>query len=101
MFNMKLLQIMQYSLINQGHKCAKIMELENGKLELSCCWKIQCDSIQVLTKDDKYADMDKRNEELMKFAELLQKNGHKCVTFMESFPVQIGWCKQDVCTGKK
>ena len=31
------------------------------------------------------------------FASELREKGHKCVFIMESYPPQIGWCRQEIC----
>jgi len=55
---------------------------------------------QVLTgplTSDEIMSMYQRNAAAHKFAKKLIKQGHKCVVYMESYPVQIGWCGQCIC----
>ncbi len=44
--------------------------------------------------------MKKQQKQQEEFAQNLIKNGHKCVYFMESYNVQIGWCGNEICTSK-
>jgi len=46
-------------------------------------------------------DMQRRNQERMEYARSLIDKGHKCVFYMESYPVQIGWCNQNPCIKRK
>jgi len=39
----------------------------------------------------------KRNKELHEFGKKLENEGHICVLYLETYPVQISWCKQKVC----
>src|SRR3989338_185391 len=46
-------------------------------------------------------DREERNKTAMEFAENLIKNGHNCVFYLMSYPVQIQWCHKDVCEHAK
>lgn len=43
-------------------------------------------------------DLEKRNKDAKEFGKKLENQGHTCVSYLESFPVQIQWCNQKVCT---
>ena len=43
-------------------------------------------------------DMRRRNNQQMKHATELQCDGHRCLSFLESFPVQLQHCGKKVCT---
>lgn len=45
----------------------------------------------------KEQDMKKINDEALEFANKLIKSGHKCVSFKESYPIQINWCGKETC----
>jgi hypothetical protein len=45
-------------------------------------------------------NMEKMDADNMKFAEMLISDGHKCICYLESYPVRIDWCGQDVCIYK-
>jgi hypothetical protein len=57
--------------------------------------KDDCFNLKELT------DMRKRNYEQEKFAKKLEKDGHTCIVYYESFPVQIGWCGEKICVNNK
>jgi hypothetical protein len=76
---------------SRGHICP-IYFTNTQKLEWCC--NDECLEVQ------KNNQMKKRNDENEKFAEELIKNGHTCVYYMESYPVQIGWCRQEQCVNK-
>lgn len=40
---------------------------------------------------------DKREKENREFVAKLKKEGHICIIVYETFPSQIGWCKQEKC----
>jgi hypothetical protein len=41
------------------------------------------------------------DRERMAFGKSLQEKGHTCVVYLESLPVQIRWCGEKVCMGRK
>ena len=45
-------------------------------------------------------DINKLHEEVMEFARSLKAKGHKCISYLESYPEKIDWCMQEVCTHK-
>lgn len=42
-------------------------------------------------------DIKKRNNEAYEFGKKLENQGHKCVVYKESYPVQIHWCGKEQC----
>ncbi len=44
--------------------------------------------------------MEKRQNDAKNFAQDLIKKGHKCVCYLESYPIQIVWCHNDTCSKK-
>ena len=49
----------------------------------------------VRQNNEKFAnEREKANKELV---EKLKKEGHVCIIEYETFPSQIGWCKQEKC----
>lgn len=36
-------------------------------------------------------------KEMIEFANKLESQGHICVMYLESYPIQIGWCKNETC----
>ena len=42
-------------------------------------------------------DMKKRNNEALEFGKKLENEGHTCVKYMETYPVQIYWCGNKQC----
>ena len=42
-----------------------------------------------------------RNEESQEFGKKLENEGHTCVLYLETYPVQISWCEQKVCNNLK
>lgn len=36
-------------------------------------------------------------KEVIEFANKLESQGHVCVMYLESYPIQIGWCKNEIC----
>jgi hypothetical protein len=74
----------------RDHTCVSIVGLTDHKFEW--CGKDICPSKLI------WDDMDKRQAEEMAFAKKLESEGHTCVYYMESYPVQIGWCDSAVCT---
>ena len=76
---------------SKGHKCM----IYNGLTgSFTWCCKDYCSSVKIRN------DMDKRNDEAMNFAKELKDKGHNCIYYMESYPVQIGWCRQNICVNK-
>ena len=45
-------------------------------------------------------DMKKRNNEALEFGKKLENEGHKCVKYMETYPIQIYWCGNKQCDKK-
>lgn len=41
--------------------------------------------------------MDYRQRMMEKHLAKLAKEGHTCISVMESYPVQIGWCQSTPC----
>ena len=41
-----------------------------------------------------------KEAEAWKFAKELHNKGHSCVEYLESYPVQIRWCQQEICVKK-
>jgi hypothetical protein len=74
----------------RNHTCALIVGLTNQKFKW--CEKDVCPD--KLMRDD----MVMRDNEAMAFAKNLEAQGHTCVYYMESYPVQIGWCNNTICT---
>jgi len=61
------------------------------------CVQDICENNQYkITKFD-LNDMESRNNESLKFADKLKSQGHTCIQYLESYPVQIRWCGQDKC----
>jgi len=42
-------------------------------------------------------DMKKKNNEALEFGKKLENEGHTCVKYMETYPVQIYWCGNKQC----
>jgi hypothetical protein len=49
------------------------------------------------SREDIWKDMQKQNDEIKCVIKELEAKGHKCVIVMESYPVQISWCKKEPC----
>ncbi len=71
---------------SKGHDC---MMYNMSKKMLEWCNKDVC------IRKEIREDMAKRNKEAIEFGESLKKDGHKCVMYLESYPVQIIWCNQE------
>jgi len=53
--------------------------------------------------EDEDEDSEWRGEEnkrMEEFAKSLQEKGHTCVVILESDPVQVDWCQQNICTNQ-
>ena len=74
-----------------GHQCP-MYNISKGYLEW--CNKDVC--VRTKTLDD----MKERNNRAYEFAKELHNKGHRCVEYLESYPVQISWCQQEICVKK-
>jgi hypothetical protein len=74
---------------SKGHYCS-MYNITKGKLEW--CNKDICER-KIINND-----IERRQQEAMDFADFLKRNGHKCISYLESYPVQIKWCNRDKCT---
>lgn len=70
---------------NRNHNC--IVYNEHANI-LEWCHQDIC------IKDD-LKTIQKNNDN---FAIFLQNNGHKCISYAESYPVQIIWCGNKICS---
>lgn len=43
---------------------------------------------------------EERNQNAIEFGDKLMKDGHTCVMHLESYPVQISWCRENPCVNK-
>ena len=77
---------------DRGHECVEISAFDN---KLDWCMQDECKTIKErkLTKDEHDRQMD--------FAGKLVSEGHECISYKETIPVQIGWCHQTPCTKSK
>lgn len=64
-------------------------------------WCGRTDPADVCREVEQHQNMERENEKRMKRARRLDREGHTCVEVLESFPVQIRWCRQPVCTESK
>ncbi len=76
---------------SKGHKC---MIYNINKQNLGWCCKDECMRTKFL--ENKLYN----NQESYKFANLLKSQGHECIKYLESDPIQIKWCNQDICIEK-
>jgi hypothetical protein len=53
------------------------------------------------TETESEDDMDQEDQEAEDFGTKLEKAGHTCVEYLESYPVQISWCQQTPCTHRE
>jgi hypothetical protein len=83
-------EVMEF-ISQKGHTCGFFNLADN---KMSWCQQDECEDVK------RYASMEKRQKDAENFAQNLIKKGHKCVYYMDSYPVQIGWCNNDLCTGK-
>ena len=54
--------------------------------------------IRTVISETTLQDMRRRNNQQMKHAAELQCDGHRCLSFLESFPVQLQYCGKKVCS---
>lgn len=80
---------------NNGHICIRI--LETYPPTISWCNQKKC----IYNNDDTIESIESKNEKALKYAEKLESEGHTCVEILESYPIQIKWCHQKECVGKK
>lgn len=73
---------------SKGHKCM-VYNIAREKLEWCC--KDECSEIKILD------DMARRNKEAYEFANSLKEKGHNCIEYLESYPIQIKWCNNEIC----
>ena len=73
---------------SEGHQCCWF---DLTKKQLQWCNKDKC---QIIIDNDKMEEVNRKNEE---FGQQLMQNGHTCVAYLESYPVQVCWCEQDTC----
>ena len=74
---------------SKGHTCCYY---DSSKGKLDWCNIDECEDVKMRL------DMEKRQKQQEEFARRLIENGHKCVYYMESYPVQVGWCGKEKCT---
>lgn len=55
---------------------------------------INCETQPISTEIFFDYDRQKRQEE---FVDELKQKGHTCIIYIETYPVSIGWCKQEIC----
>lgn len=71
----------------KGHTCVRIV---GSKLDW--CMKDECEEKKAREH------MRKLDNEEMAFEQKLRDEGHKCISHMESYPVQIDWCHETPCS---
>lgn len=79
------------------HRCGGIWASGSERLK----WCGRTDADDVCREVEERKQMERANEKEMKRAHRLEKQGHTCVEILESFPVQIRWCRQPVCTEQR
>lgn len=79
----------QEFLKNKGHTCAMYNMSEE---KLSWCQKDECQDVKIRN------NMKKRQKKQEDFSADLLAKGHNCIVYLELYPMQIRWCKQEVCT---
>jgi len=99
-----LFQVKQF-LEKYGHNCVEIpSQWSTDKRKFVWCQKENCTQKGFQYPSPSLIDNEKLkkiNDESMKFAEKLINDGHTCVRYLETYPVQIRWCGNTVCTGNK
>jgi len=64
-----------------------------------CHKKIYKNNLPKLTQFN-MNNMEKRNQETQEFANKLISQGHMCIEYLESYPIQIKWCGKNKCNHK-
>ncbi len=73
----------------KGHLCVQIIGIND--YELKWCQKDFC----VISEEE--CKTKEINHEQMEFAGKLADEGHKCISYTDSYPVEIGWCNETPC----
>lgn len=73
---------------SNGHTCA-LYNMQNKTLEW--CNQDKCKNTEV------YLNMEIRQKQQEELVKKLEKQGHKCIRIMESYPMQVGWCNKTPC----
>lgn len=86
----QIVQDVQSFLKSREHTCAMF---NLSKEKLTWCCKDECEVVKMQKQ------MDEEQQKQEDFASELVNKGHHCVVTLESYPVQIQWCKQEPCIG--
>lgn len=73
---------------SKGHICA-MYNMQNKTLEW--CNQDKCRESEV------YLSMETRQKQQEELVKKLEKKGHKCISIMESYPMQVSWCNKTPC----
>lgn len=79
------------NLRKNGHECSFIVGMGPNRYVTWCGFSV-CENFGLS------ANMEKENKEKEDFAKSLTEAGHRCVRILESYPCQIDWCEQQICT---
>lgn len=88
----QIIKDMQTFLQSKGHPCVTYHSLED---RLTWCQKDPCEDIK---RRERTLAYHKKQQELA--ADLIIK-GHNCVLYLNTYPIEIQWCDQNMCIGKK
>lgn len=87
----KLMKTLCALLSENDHACGRISGPADFWIH-QWCNEEECEETRMLR------DMRDRQTRQEIFLKELQLLGHRCVHVMESYPIQISWCKQTICT---
>jgi hypothetical protein len=83
------LQELRDTMAAHGHKCLQIARGWGAARIIHWC-ESEGNCVEALQR----RRMDTENKSMEDLAARLVSEGHKCVTIMESYPIQVGWCKK-------
>ena len=79
--------------LKNGHICVRILGIKDHKFEW--CQQDICEK-RIMRENAL-----KTNSKEMSLTKELEEKGHTCISYRETFPIQVSWREQEICKNKK
>ena len=84
-------QLMRYKCFHVNTKNISTIPLA----EQQCTMDEHIKKAEIAVTD--FENMEKRQRQAEEFIKKLKKEGHKCISIKESYPIRVGWCGCFTC----